>query len=252
MSPTGLLLLPIPPNQQSPTSALISHVSRSFPAELLPNFYLDHRLFVDTSSLLPNADPSERKFTSILTLSHLPLKSYVGTALPKGKSEPAEQASPLSALITIPSTAADTLTQLIGTKLQPQWAHRQSLVVENGTALSLRNGEWIVRIGDLKTPSRANQPVTVRGMVLEITYDAAGGLAAQGVENGESSVVSKDDETLIRGFAESLTEGIGVSLGSSRVLFRNALRLPQSRGTADVVDWELAKLYMDMLRGSRG
>ncbi|KAK4939013.1 hypothetical protein LTR10_020672 [Elasticomyces elasticus] len=245
MSPTGLFLLPIPPNQQSPAATLISYISRSFPAELLPTFYLDHRLFVDTSSLLPNADLSQRKFTSILTLSHTPLSTFVGTSLPKDKSEFAEQASPVT-LITIPSTAADTFTQLIGTKLQPQWMHRQSLVVENGMALSLRDGEWIVRIGDLKTPSRANQPSTLRAMALEVTYHASGP-AAQDLETGGASIVSTEDETFVRGFSDSLTEAAGISLGNSRVLFRNT----QSNRSADTVDWDLANLYMDMLRGNR-
>jgi len=244
MSPTGLFLVPIPSNQQSPATTLISHISRSFPAELLPTFSLDHRLFVDTSSLLPNADISQRKFTSILTLSHTPLSTFIGTFLPKDKSEPTEQASPAT-LITIPSSAADTFTQLIGAKLQPQWSHRQSLVVENGTALSLQNGGWIVRIGDLKTPSRANQPSTLRAMALEVTYDASHP-AAQGVD-----IVSAEHEILIRSFCYSLTEAVGISLGNSRHLYRNTLQLAQSGQTADTVDWDLSKLYMDMLRGNR-
>ncbi|KAI1607893.1 mediator complex, subunit Med20 [Exophiala viscosa] len=245
MSTTGLFLIPIPPNQQSPASNLISYISRSVRADLLPPFYLDHRLFVDTSSLLPNTDLSQRKFTSILTLSHTPSSTFVGTSLPKDKSEPAEQASPVT-LITIPTSAADTFTQLIGTKLQPQWAHRQSLVVENGTTLSVKDGYLIVRIGDLKTPSRANQPSTLRAMALEITFKTRADVAS-----GGNSVISAADETLIRKFSESMVQGAGISVGNSRSLFRNTLQVPKSGPTADTVDWDLAELYMDMLRGNR-
>ena len=255
MPSTGLFFLSIPPNQPSPSSTLISHVSRSFPAEPLSTFYLDHRLFVDTSSLLPNADVSQRKFTSILTLSHNPTKAFIGTSATKKKGQSTEQPG-ATTLITIPSSSADTFTQLIGTKLQPQWAHRQSLVLENGAALSLQNGKWTVRIGDLKTPSRSSQPVSnLRGMLLEISYDvqnpASNGMRTQGAnDNGEA--VSQDAETLIRGVVESLIDGTGVNMENSLVLFRSTKGEHEARGSSDGVDWELAKLYMDVLRGSRG
>lgn len=256
MPATGLFFLSIPPSQPSPSSTLISHVSRSFPAEPLSPFSLDHRLFVDTSSLLPGADVSLRKFTSILTLSHMPGKTFIGTSATKEKGQLADTPP---TLVTIPSSSADTFTQLIGTKLQPQWAHRQSLVVENGAALSLQGGKWTIRIGDLKTPSRSSQPVSnLRGMLFEISHNertsASDGAGRQRVKEDEQ-VVSKDDETIIRGVLDSLIDGTGVRMEGSRVLFgcTKGEGAHEAGGAGDApVDWSLAKLYMDVLRGSRG
>ncbi|KIX06023.1 uncharacterized protein Z518_03997 [Rhinocladiella mackenziei CBS 650.93] len=258
MPSTGLFLFPVGPNQLSPSSVIISHISRSFPAEPLPPFYLDHRLFVDTSSLLPNSDTSLRRFTSILTLSHTPLKTYVGITPSKEKGQPLEQQPLPSTLITVPSTFADSFTQLIGTKLQPHWAHRQSLVVENGTALSFRNGEWTVRIGDLKTPIRPNQTVSnVRGMLIEVSY-TPGTLETRredSVKQENTNIfvsVDKENATIIRAFLEALTVGTGVSLENSRVLFRRTNSHDKEKGGSGAVDGALATLYMEMLRGGRG
>ena len=256
---TGLFFLPVPPNQSSPSPTIISHVSRSFPAEPLPAFYLDHRLFADTSSLLPNADTSLRRHTSILTLSHTPAKTYVGTSHPKDKSQHVSQPIRSPSLITIPSSSADSFTQLIGTKLQPQWAHRQSLVVENGTALSLENGDWIIRIGDLKTPSRPGQGVSnLRGMLIEVTSKNAY-LESERTKSDKENViengnvpVNKDDETLIRGFLNTLTDGTGVQMDNIRAIFRSTTSIEKADGTSSALNWGLATLYMDMLRGSRG
>ncbi|KAK5331321.1 hypothetical protein LTR93_000324 [Exophiala xenobiotica] len=263
MPATALFFLPPPPNQPSPSSALISHISRSLPAEPLPPFSLDHRLFVDTSSLLASADVSQRTSTSILSLSHSPQTTFIGTVLPRKDKPsrahpPAEQQQqpvpPSLSLTAIPASTAETFTQLIGTKLQPQWAHRQSLVVENGTALSLHNGEWTIRLGDLKAPPRVNQPVSIRGMLLEISYNAEPDEPPNETTNGASAStsMSKEDETLVRSVVDSLTEGTGISMANSRAFFRKTQREENGKVAPGTVDWELARLYMDMLRGSRG
>lgn len=284
MPAIGLFLLPIASNQTSPSALLISHISRSFPAETLPTFHLDHRLFVDTSSLLPNSDASLRRFTSILTLSHTPGTTYVGTTpskdnqKEKGKSQaaavslerqPAGSTSS-STLVTIPSTHVESFTQLLGTKLQPHWAHRQSLVVDNGTALTLDHAEWTVRIGDLKTPTSRSVQATVtsnlRGMLVEISFNDASNIAVKG-EGGDSTTqpepqvqtrpgpVGKDDETLIRGFFDSLLEGTGLQMATSntRALFRNTRAASHfhDKETTRAADWDLADLYMEMLRTPR-
>lgn len=248
-----LFFLPIHPNQSSPSTNLITHISRSFPARPLPTFFLDHRLFIDTSSLLPNADISLRKFTSILTLSHTPTKTYVATSAPKDiKKDNDVPITPTT--ITIPSSALETFTQLVGTKLQPQWAHRQSLILENGTSLSLGNDEWTVRFGDLKIPSRPNQAgSTIRALVFEISYNDDSDEDAPGGD----ILVHKDDEGMIRSFLESLLESTGVRIDgstNSRALFRKTgtgIRAG-AKSPPTAADFSLATLYMDMLRGSRG
>jgi hypothetical protein len=265
---TGVFLLPIPPGQASPSSALIAHVSRSYPAEPLAPFSLDHRLFVDTSSLLPGSDTTQRKTTSLLTLSHTPRISYVATTVPtKAKTEDGnEQTSHETTLITIPHSALDTFTQLIGTKLQPQWAHRQSLFVENGTSLSLDDGEWIVRIGDLKTPSRPNQPVSnVKAMVVEVTHHDNHDDHMQG-PNGTSgnatdtNGTSEEQQTLLRNFLISVTEISGVANLTNPEVTHCLIRRTrhgekhkdEDRSKATSSDFALAELYLDIIRGPRG
>ena len=53
---TGLFAISISPGESSPSAALVSHISRSYPAASLPTFHLDNRLFVDTSSLHPKSN----------------------------------------------------------------------------------------------------------------------------------------------------------------------------------------------------
>src|SRR5947208_15448668 len=81
---SSLLFLPLPPNTPSPTPGLTTHISRKYltSATPLPPFHLDHRLLIDTSSLLPNHPVSThpRRYTQFLTLSHLPGNTYVGTS----------------------------------------------------------------------------------------------------------------------------------------------------------------------------
>ncbi|KAJ9607200.1 hypothetical protein H2200_008272 [Cladophialophora chaetospira] len=260
---TGLFLLPIAPGQSSPSPTLISHISRSFPAEPLPNFNLDHRLFVDTSSLHPAYDASLRKSTSLMTLSHTPLTTYVSTTSPKGRSQASGISSQTSTHITIPSSAADSFTQLIGTKLQPLWTHRQSLVIENGTALSLKDGEWTLRIGDLKNPPRPNQAgPNLRGMLVEVSHmddddDKIIQASKDGRDEANTNSVDKDDEALLRGFLESVTDGSGVSAiinpETSRSLIRRTSPQEKDRGApTSSPDFKLAVLYLDILRGPRG
>lgn len=248
-----LFFLPVLANQSSPSSGLISHISRSQAAQPLPAFFLDHRLFVDTSSLLPNADTSLRRFTSILTLSHTSAIAYVGTSPPRDATKAADkdQSHPSTpTMITIPASATESFTQLVGTKLQPQWAHRQSLIVEGGTSLSLNNGDWILRIGDVKIPSRQSQGgPNLRGTLIEVSrsVDAS-------AEQKEGPTLTQEDESLIRDFLTSLIQGTGLKLEQSRTMFRRTAREAGADATRafDRPDFGLAALYMDMLRGSRG
>lgn len=265
MALTGLFILPIAPGQSSPSSALIQHISRSYPAEPLPTFHLDHRLFVDTSSLLQSSDPSYRRSTSILTLSHTPSKTYVAGTPPKAKSQgleqPASQQS--STLITIPFGSADLFTQFVGTRLQAQWTHRQSLVIENGTALSLNDGEWTLRIGDLKTPPRVNQAASnLRGMLVEIAYMDTSSDKKNGGEGEDNKdavattpTATKEEENLIRSFLSTVTEASGIPSITNPDATRSLIRRTKPHATdkdAGQPDFELANLYLDTLRGPRG
>jgi hypothetical protein len=265
---TGVFLLPIQQGRTSPSSTLIAHVSRSYPAEPLPPFYLDHRLFVDTSSLLPGSDTTQRKTTSLLTLSHTPSISYVATTTPT-KSQTEDGTDPPfheTTLITIPHSSLDSFTQLIGTKLQPQWAHRQNLFIENGTSLSLNEGEWTIRIGDLKTPTRPNQPASnVRAMIVEVMHHNDDGNALQGL-NGTQEIpkktndASEHEQTLLRNFLISVTETSGVANLTNPEVTHCLIRRTRhdsrhkddGRSKTSSSDFALAELYLDIIRGPRG
>ena len=153
----------------------------------------------------------------------------------------------------------------MGIKLQPQWAHRQSLIIENGTSLSLQNGEWIIRIGDLKIPPRPNQTASnVRAMLMEVSCtELANGSGNQDFDVAQKDVdtdaVAKGDETLIRGFLDSVTEGSGVpsiaNPETSRSLIRRTKVHEKDKDTtpaSTAADFELAILFLDILRGPRG
>merc|ERR1712000_255927 len=128
-------ILPLPPNRPSPSSTLISHISRSLPAEPLPPFSLDHRLFVDTSSLLPTADISQRRSTSILTLSHSPKtnpKLNLQSSLSRYHYH--SQPFPLPPPKHSPSSSGlnCNLSGLIGNLLSSRTARRSHCTMENG------------------------------------------------------------------------------------------------------------------------
>jgi hypothetical protein len=93
-------------------------------------------------------------------------------------------------------------------------------------------------------------------MLLEISYNAEPDEPTNETTNGASASastsVSKEDETLVRSVVDSLTEGTGISMANSRVFFRKTQREENGKVAQGTVDWELARLYMDMLRGSRG
>ncbi len=86
---------------------------------------------------------------------------------------------------------------------------------------------------------------------MEISYNAESGPTNETNGATASASVSKEDETLVRGVVDALTEGTGISLANSRVFFGRTQREENGKVAPGTVDWELARLYMDMLRGSR-
>jgi len=88
-------------------------------------------------------------------------------------------------------------------------------------------------------------------MLLEISYNAESETTNETNGASTSASVSKEDETLVRGVVDALTEGTGISMANSRVFFRRTQREENGKVAPGTVDWELARLYMDMLRGSR-
>ena len=118
----------------------------------------------------------------------------------------------------------------------------------------MNKGEWTVRIGDVKIPSRQNQAgPNLRGTLIEVSR----GVDAS-TELKEGEIPTQEDELLIREFLASLIQETGVKLEHSRAMFRRIATGTGAGVGADVArpldqpDFALAALYMDMLRGSRG
>lgn len=123
--------------------------------------------------------------------------------------------------------------------------------MDTGVALSLRDGTWTVRLGDLWTSSSAsaaatNRPSQVRGVVVEITLQHAHDAAV--VVSSSSS--SSDQQTLLTAFFHALVRDSAVPLDGLRVVVRPSL---PAGGNASADDDDndqirLVRQYMEILR----
>lgn len=242
---TGLFLLPIAPTSPSPTPSLLTYLTLQLPAQPLHSpplpFTLAHHLFASTSSLLPGA-AATRQYTSVLTLSHTPTLTYVGTTNPNG----------VPSHIAIPTASAESFLQILHAKLQPLWAPRQTMLVVDGTALAVEFplGTLHVRIGDLRLSQRQNaQGGTLRGVLLEITVPHMEGSA------GEKA--TEQDESVLRSLLRTVVTNshADVKTDDAKLLARYTEQAPSAEQEANVdgrktkqSQWALAELYMEMLR----
>ena len=234
---TGIFLVPSPPNGPPQSTSITSHISLAFDCRPLHDpptpYTVSHHLFASTSSLLPNK-ASTRQYTQLLSLSHTPEISYVGTTLP---SEPTSQ-------ITIPTTSTDAFLTLVHSKLQPHWSPRQTLVVNDGTALHLETplGAVELRIGDLRTAAgRTNPPSALKGMLVEVTQLNTDGAVGTDVKEQEKG--------LMRTMLERLLQNTSVGLGGegSRESFRYTEKVEPDTSEGRHV-WALSEMYMEVLR----
>ncbi|ETN39640.1 uncharacterized protein HMPREF1541_05866 [Cyphellophora europaea CBS 101466] len=202
MTLIALFLIPVLPSIPSPAPALLTHLTLHLPSRPLTTapspFTLTHHLFASTSSLLPSL-ASTRQYTSLLTLSHTPQHTYVGTT---SNNENVQQ-------LVISTSSAEGFLHLLHTKLQPLWSPRQTLLVTDGTALAVNVsiGTLYVRVGDLKLAQRQGQNPgagnALRGVLLQITWPEVEGMA------GEKA--SAEHEGAVRGLVEAMLAGAGWS-----------------------------------------
>lgn len=230
---SSLILLPPLPGNTSITSKLIDHLSHRFPDSEHREFNLAYRLFSDTSSQLPGSDAAQRSFTHIFVSSHDPERGYVRATKP-GQLEAGES-------ITIASESIEAFTNLMLTKLQPLWYHRQYLTVEEGVSVSLKNGEWIVSVGDIKTASRSTSSSMLRGTIVELHHT----IATFKDEDREE----KATKILFQDVLDKIFQGTGETFGEANFVLGETLSRPAA--LRDNADWELAYIYMRMLRGQR-
>lgn len=233
-----LCLIPLNPSAVSPSAKLVAHLSRRYPAEEHHAYHLEHRLFSDTSSQLPGSDVKLRSFTHVLTLSHNPQSTFVCTTK---AGNPAD-----TSLITIPVTSTDAFTTLIVSKFQPLWYLRQAVVVENGISVSVRDDEWKVCIGDVKIAPKSPGAGTLRGLIIELCH------TVDEPEGSTSQDTAEEDQAMFQDVLDELFKGTGESFNDAKIIITrtsNRVGATDEVGTKSTPDWDLAKLYMNVLRG---
>lgn len=148
--------------------------------------------------------------------------------------------------ITIPSAEQGAFLELLGMKMTPLWATRGTERVENGTAISLRDGEWMLRVGELKQETRKGGGAVgaTRGVICEVTW--------MEVEGKKGEAVGIEDEDMMRAFLERLLDGTGVKVDAARtVVGYTSSEGPTQTLNVKQTNWALAELYTELLR-SRG
>lgn len=223
-----LFFLPLEANATSPFLALSQHVSRNLSAQPLPPFWLEYRLLVDTSSLLPGAlENRKRRSTQILTLSHFPEKSYVLT-------EPEDSVTPT--MISIPSGAvANSFFNMVTVKMQPLWAARNDFRVDNGTSVELSEGEVLaVRIGELRVTG-GHGAGKVRGVIVELSM-------REDSDEGESMDVAAR-ESVLRAALNARFRGSSVTFNNAKFVSKDVSHEREGSGHA-----EMAALYSELMR----
>jgi hypothetical protein len=169
-------------------------------------------------------------------------------------------------MITIPSSSQDSFTQLLNTKMQAQWAQRQSVILE-GVSVTLpprHDGTWTFCLGDLRNVGSAAGKVTsgsgantMRAMILEIEYQEDnddGGHSKEGINTEETM---KKYENLLRGMAKSLFRSAtdlkfeDARLAVKQIPATHMIEKEKSDNKAQPAGWELASLYMEVLRGTK-
>ena len=115
-----------------------------------------------------------------------------------------------------------------------------------GWPLSLRDGQWILRIGELRQETRKAgiASSTSRGILCEVTWTEA-------ATKNTGGPVSQDDQDMMGAFLEQLLDGTGVRLDGARSVAGYTFPAPESKsndGEAKETNWALAELYTELLR----
>jgi hypothetical protein len=161
-------------------------------------------------------------------------------------------------IISVPTgPPAEDLLWITSRKMEPLWAFRASLRVENGAAFSLLDGEWRLRLGDAKVTGGQGHG-RIRGMVVEVEFgDVAKDEVSNRVEEeerdsapgggGDDDDVDWDGrEKLLRNFWDGLVRESGVSMERLQVV----VKVP-GVAKGEKVDLTLVRQYMELLRFAR-
>jgi len=143
-------------------------------------------------------------------------------------------------IVSVPTGASsEDLFWTITQKMQPLWAFRSGLRVENGVAFTLAGGDWQVRLGDAKITNGQGQG-RVRGMVAEVEF------CGDGEGEGEEVVDWDGREKMLKSFWESAVDGSEIGMDGLRVVVKVASI--QKEGKDDLM---LVRQYMELLKFAR-
>ena len=224
-----LFFLPSEGNNPSPFNALSQHVSRKISAQLSSPFWLEYRLLVETSSLLPGAlDSRMRRSMQILTLGQFPEKTYVLT-------EPQDNST--STIVTLPSgAAANSFFNMVTAKMQPLWAARNEIRLDKGASVELTGGDVLaVRVGELRA-TVGQRDSKLRGVIIELT------MQNEDSEDGEEIDWTAREITL-RAALDATFRGSSISLTNAKLVQKSTSKQPSDPEHADIV-----RLYADLLK----
>jgi hypothetical protein len=180
----------------SAQSGLVDRLKKSFTANALGAWRLDHRLLRST----PNSseDKSSTRWQHVLHLGHFPRNIYIGIeqennsskkggSAANGKPDDETKGSGTNdrlSITTIPVAQRDSYNTLLAAKLALLWTPKSVVSVPHGIAFEV--GDSIVRMGELRA---AGSGQGVRAVLVSIQ-----------VPSGEApdGVMAKDDETAVR------------------------------------------------------
>ena len=238
MTATAIFFLPM--SSATPTASLLSHITLEHPCAPLPSFDLQQHLFVNTSSLLPQASkPAPRQFFQVLTLSQDRSRTYLGTS----KKQVQEDGNFGTNIIVIPTRDREEHLNMVRSRMQPLWAPRQSVTIEQGTSLLLGSDKnFLFRVGDVRVSGKSNQDMSVRGVLFEIT--------ALDFEGELGSHLSQEDTRTLKILMEKLGGARGVNVESMKMhgRYTETVNSPSEEGKSYK---KLAELYIEFLRTMR-
>lgn len=237
-----MCLLPVNPNNTTLCAKLINHLSRRFPEQEHEKFYLNYRLFSDTSSHAPGADVEKRAFTHTLSISHEPKHAFLRTTK-VGEPENGQT-------VTIPFSSAETFTSLMLTRMQPLWNPRSALVLENGVTVSVKDDTLQLCVGEVRVAPKQQGAGTLRGLLLEVCLKEPGSWTEDGALSQERIIEAQE---LLRNTLSRIFQGTDEKFDHANFIIRmTKSRLePSSEQDKSVPDWNLANLYMTVLKGQR-
>jgi len=177
-------------------------------------------------------------------LAELPGKTYIGTSSTSVKGADPSVTGAMS-IITVPSgSAADEFFNIVVKKMEPLWANRSAFRVDNGTAIELDNGDWRVRLGDLRITAGQGQG-RIRGVLVQVETNQDDD--EDELDEDKSAPTNWDIyEPMLQAFFEATFRGADISMEG----LRHVVRIPEI-GIKDSLQLVLVRQYMEMLRFAR-